>query len=137
MLNQYGPDLLEQSEAALELSRDLVRAWLTEFMFRDLPNAVESADAIAKWLSDHAELKSHSRHIPRTELQQRGLVVKNLEDDPDLQDLSLSVFHAATHAFNGTPTAKIVENHLGRAFVKQNAVVPSMNAAPGAWTDQR
>jgi hypothetical protein len=37
-----------------------------------------------------------------------------------LQDLALSVFHSSTLTFSSTPTIKIVENHLGRAFVKQS-----------------
>ena len=44
--------------------------------------------------------------------------MSRLEDDETLQDLSLSVFHATTHTFTGTAAAKIVENHVGRAFIK-------------------
>ncbi|MCL4211628.1 MAG: hypothetical protein KJZ68_13315, partial [Phycisphaerales bacterium] len=31
----------------------------------------------------------------------------------------LSVFHATTHTFSGTTAVKIIENNLGRAFIKQ------------------
>ncbi|GAI15319.1 unnamed protein product, partial [marine sediment metagenome] len=48
------------------------------------------------------------------------LEIGNLEDDQDLQDLVLSVFHTTTHTFNATPAVKIIENHLGKAFVKQS-----------------
>ena len=77
------------------------------------------ADEIASWLADHQHFKSHSRHIARDELQQQQLKITHLEDDKTLQDLSLSVFHAAVHTFMGTPTVKIVENHGGRAFIRQ------------------
>ncbi len=63
--------------------------------------------------------KSHSRHLSRSELRRQGLVISSLEDDESLRDLSLSVFHATTHTFGATPSAKKVENHAGRAFIKQ------------------
>jgi len=46
------------------------------------------------------------------------LKITNLEDDQVFQDLVLSVFHATTHTFSGTPAVKIIENHNGKAFVK-------------------
>ncbi len=48
-----------------------------------------------------------------------GLVIEDLEDDPEFQDLILSVFHATTHTFDGTDAVKIIENQNGKAFVKQ------------------
>ena len=36
------------------------------------------------------------------------------------------MFHATTHTFAGTSAAKIVENHMGRAFIKQyRASIPA------------
>lgn len=42
----------------------------------------------------------------------------DLEDDQLSQDLFLSVFHAVTHTFNGTAAVKVIENNLGKAFMK-------------------
>ena len=50
--------------------------------------------------------------------------MENLEDDDKLQDLVLSVFHATTHTFDGTGAVKIIENQLGKAFIKQVVVSP-------------
>ncbi|MCY4600510.1 MAG: serine protease [Acidobacteria bacterium] len=122
MLGQYGPDVLIQCEMALSLSRELVSTWLETYMYRGLADANERAGRIADWLSDHTHFKSHSRHLPRSVLREHGLVVSSLEDDDALQDLSLSVFHATTHTFAATSAAKIVENHTGRAFIKQHRV---------------
>ncbi len=118
MLSQYGPDLLVQCETALELSRELVSTWLEAYMFRHRDDRAKFARDISDWLSDHQEFKSHGRHLSRSELSKRGLSVLSLEDDADLQDLGLSVFHAATHTFAATPAVKIVESHVGRAFIK-------------------
>ena len=124
MLNQFGPDLLVQCESALEMSKDLVRTWLETYMFKNRDDRSERAVEISDWLSGHDNFKSHSRHIPRTEVEERRLAVSRLEDDEVLQDLALSVFHATTHTFSGTPAAKIVESHTGRAFIKQHVVSP-------------
>jgi hypothetical protein len=35
-----------------------------------------------------------------------------------LQDRLLSVFHATSHTLNGTPTVKVIENHLGKAYIR-------------------
>ncbi len=132
MLGQYGPDLLVQCESALSLSRELVSTWLEAYMFRELADGVERARAVSAWLSDHATFKSHSRHLPRSVLREHGLAVSNLEDDELLQDLSLSVFHATAHTFAATPAVKIVENHTGRAFIKQHVVpVPTQTLQVG------
>ncbi len=125
MLNQYGPDLLVQCEAALEMSRELVSTWLETYMFKGQPNGSTKAKEISLWLADHKKFKSHARHIPRSEIENHGLTVSHLEDNQDIQNMALSVFHATTHAFAATPAVKIVENHVGRAFIKQHVVQPT------------
>lgn len=120
MLSQYGPDLLVRCDAALEMSRELVKTWLQAHMFHGRPKSAKLAASISNWLSDHRKFKSHSRHISRDELEQRGLNILRLEKDDALQDLALSVFHAATHTFTGTSAVKIVESHNGRAFIKHS-----------------
>ena len=133
ILSQYGPDFLEQCKSALAMSRELVETWLKSYMFKsDKNNGSKKAEEVSRWLADHGNFKSHSRHIPRTEAEQHGLVVCHLEKDPDLQDLVLSVFHAMTHTFTGTPALKIVENHNGRAFIKLQpaVVIPQVGLVP-------
>lgn len=118
MLNQYGPDLLVQCEGALDLSVELAKNWLETYMFKDLGNREDKAQEISEWFANHGNFKSHGRHIPRADLKDK-LTISYLEDDAQLEDLSLSVFHSTTHTFSATPTAKIIENHLGRAFISR------------------
>ena len=118
MLGQYGPDLLASCETAYKLSKELVRTWLEQYMFKGCCDRAERATEIADWLANRDEFKSHARHIPRPDLEKKGMVVRKLEDDHKLQDLILSVFHATTHAFVHANTIKIIENHQGRAFIK-------------------
>lgn len=137
MLSQYGPDLLVQCEDASEMSKDLVRGWLETYMFKEDRNRRNKAKRIVEWLSNHGHFKSHGRHIQRQELEKRGLKVKYLEEDQKTQNLFLSVFHATTHTFNGTSAVKIIENHLGKAFIKQvQPMIVQIPGPPGA-TGQR
>ena len=133
MLAQYGPDLLVQCENASRMSFELVQNWLETHMFKGRRDRKRRAGRIAEWLSDHGHFKSHGRHIPRSELERKGLEVYYLETDQKEQDLFLSVFHAATHTFNGTPAVKIIENHMGKAFIKQAQIfqVPGPPVRPG------
>ena len=119
ILQTYAPDLLAQCATAIELSKELVEIWLTKYMFKDdSEEGPAKAKEIAEWLSDHRNFKSHARHIPRIELEKRGLKIEYLEKDEGFQDLVLSIFHATTYAFAETTAVKIVENHLGRAFIR-------------------
>jgi hypothetical protein len=48
-----------------------------------------------------------------------GLKIVELEKDPELQDLVLTVHHCYMHSLMNTSAFKIIENHKGAAFVKQ------------------
>ena len=123
-LPMLSPDLLMQCESALEMSKELVTTWLKTYMFREMDDGSERAEAVSEWLADHQNFKSHSRHIPREGIEESGLMASRMEDDEVFQDLALSVFHATTHRFTGTSAVKIVESHTGRAFIKQHVVQP-------------
>ena len=120
MLSQYGPDLLVQCESALEMTKELVKTWLKSYMFKNFDDRSQKAERISKWLAGHDNFKSHARHIPRIDVESQELIVSRLENDQKFQDLVLSAFHSTTHTFAGTPAVKIVENHHGRAFIKQH-----------------
>ncbi len=128
MLTQYGPALLVQCEEALKLSKELVKTWLAKYMFNGKPRAAGKAAIIAKRLADHKTFKTHARHIGRDQARSFGLVIDDLEKDPKLEDLVLSVFHATSLTFNATLTTKIIENHLGRAWIRavQIGIAPVM-----------
>ena len=117
LLSQYEPGLLTQCESALEMSEEMVEAWLGAFMFE---NNFGKAKEVAGWLADHKNFKSHARHISRAKLEEKGLAIVHLESDPELQDLVLSAFHATMQTFAGTSSLKIVTSHLGRAYVKHH-----------------
>ena len=59
----------------------------------------------------------HNRHIGIKKCREKGLHVKELESDDELQDLVLSIHHACILTFSNTPAIKIVENHTGIAHI--------------------
>jgi hypothetical protein len=133
ILPQYGPALLIQCQETLKLSKELVAKWLTQYMFKNIKDATPAvrAAAVADSLANHTAFKTHGRPIDRDYARSLGLDVDDLEKDQKLQDLVLSVFHATTHTFNGTPAVKIIENHDGRAFVRSFVIaVPSRPPPP-------
>ncbi len=118
MLNYYGPSLIVQCENFIDMSKELVKNWLENWMFKDDPKSNKKAEEISTYFADYNNFKTQNRHISRESAKSKGLVIDNLEEDYNLQDLVLSVFHAATHTFSSTPAVKIIENHLGKAFIK-------------------
>ncbi len=130
ILGQYGPALLVQSDNALKLSQELVSEWLVKYMFAGKPGAVDISKGIAAKLADHTLFKSHARHINREMAKNMGLIIEDLEADQEFQDNILSIFHATTHTFNGTNAVKIIENHEGRAFIKQQYRPPVEQGFP-------
>lgn len=132
ILGQYGPALLIQCENALELAKKLIIEWLQRYMFSGKVDAIERSETIAKYLSDHNEFKSHSRHIPRNKAKELCLEIEDMEGNQELQDLVLSIFHATTHTFAGTGTLKIIENHNGKAFIKRQQIINLPIQAPPA-----
>ncbi|MBI4371228.1 MAG: hypothetical protein HY552_02905 [Elusimicrobia bacterium] len=135
ILGQYGPALLIQCDNALKLSKHLVKAWLAQYMFVGLGRrrAAQKAALVARGLADHRLHMSHGRHFDRARCQSMGFNITALESDQRLQDLVLSVFHATAITFTMSTATKIIENNIGRAFIKlavgQIQLVPQ--SAPG------
>lgn len=117
MLQYYGPDILRRCQRALQLSEELVRTWLASYMFKTDP---QRATTVANSLSTGEVWRSHGRHITRATLEGGNFKIDRLESDDVLQDLVLSVFHATTLFFEFTTATKIVENHVGRAYMKHD-----------------
>lgn len=130
ILQGYGPSLLEQCEQAEELSKRLVRDWLRRYMLPPTPGRTAKAARIAAYFANYERHKSHGMGIGRDAARDRGVVIHDLESNQDLQDAVLSVHHATMLTFQG-PAVKIIENHLGVAFVKISQQVAIQLRGPG------
>jgi serine dehydrogenase proteinase len=122
VIGQYAPSFLGQCQNAVDWAKDFVRLSLIENMLDGKPNKEALADQIVDKLTDFSGTKAHSRHIHYHECRSIGLKIELLEDDQNLQNLVLSVHHCYMHALMNTPAFKIIENHKGVAFIKQQQI---------------
>jgi hypothetical protein len=118
ILQQYRPTFLGQCQQAIEWTKQFVGDQLKNVMFAGDSDAETKAAKIVEGLSDAGVHKSHERHISLTKCIDIGLKIRKLEEDDKLQDLVLTVHHCYMHTLMNTHAYKIIENHLGTAFVK-------------------
>ena len=115
IISKYHPTFLGSCQSAIDWSEKLAEVWLT----RNMCNGnVAAAKKILKEFSDHKTNKSHSRHISKENFKEIGVTISEMEEDQELQDLILTVHHAFMHTFSHSTASKIVENHLGIAYVE-------------------
>lgn len=121
VISKYHPTFIGSCEKAIKLSDEVVTQWLIECMFKGDTDAQTKARRIVKSLNNHTDTKVHARHIHMDECINYGLNVMPLEkpiEGVDLQDAILTVHHAYMHTFSHTDAVKIIENHEGKAIVK-------------------
>jgi hypothetical protein len=115
LLRSLGPGLLAICDTAQQRTEEFVARQLEEHM---LGGDQQKAAQVAAWFADHTYFKSHGRSVTRDDVAAQGLSVSELEADPTLQDLVLSVSHCAQLTFSSTPCVKLIENHHGRAWLQ-------------------
>ena len=120
ILGKYYPTFISECENAIKWSNEFVLEQLKRTMFGRDPKAAEKAAKIVRALTAYRVNKGHDRHIHFEDCQRMGLKVEKIETDPEFQDLLLTVHHCYMHALMNTPSFKIIENHKGIAFVKQD-----------------
>lgn len=120
IISKYHPTLLGSCRQAIEWSEKMVSEWLLNNMCAGDAGKVKT---IMETFADHRKQKSHARHISKKECETSGLKIISLEDDQELQDFVLTAHHAFMHSFAHTHAVKIIENHLGNAYIEQSVPV--------------
>jgi hypothetical protein len=118
IIGKYQPTFLGQCKQAIDWTNAFVSSQLETIMFAGDPDAKEKAERIVQALGDTDAHKAHERHIPFNKCKEMGLKVRMLEEDNELQDLVLTSHHCFIHTLMNSPAYKIIENHLGVAFIK-------------------
>jgi hypothetical protein len=120
ILQQMGPSLLVQCDNAISLSKALVRQWLTRFMFAGDPDAGAKAAAVADYLSQHSNFKSHGRCIRRSDLESKnfGLKLPDIEADRKLQEKIWALYAGLDVVFAATPIYKLFFNSNEQALAR-------------------
>lgn len=130
IIGKYHPTFLGSCQRAIAMSQQIVTEWLSTGMFRDELDATGKAQEVVKFFSDHVSTKTHSRHIHLDDCVRLGMNMRALEDDQQLQELVLSIHHAAMYAFAVTPAFKFIENHQGQAYFRHMQILPPPAPAP-------
>jgi hypothetical protein len=128
ILQNITPSFVQQCEWAIERGKDLIRHALEEGMFAEItPEDKKKAmvDKAVTRLSELKDNKTHSKHFHYDDCKDMGLNVEMLETkgNGELQDLVLTVHHSFMITLGNSPAFKIIENHQGRALVKQQQMV--------------
>lgn len=119
ILNKYTPTFLGNCKNAIEWSEQFTREQLSSNMFFGSRGKKVKIDRIIKSLTEYQEVKTHDRQIGYEEAKKIGLKITLIENNDKLQDLILTVHHCYTHTLSNTSAFKIIENHKGAAFIKQ------------------
>ncbi|MCB0484058.1 MAG: S49 family peptidase [Flavobacteriales bacterium] len=117
IIGKYHPTFLGTCKQSIEWSERMVEIWLLRNM---CAINQEKVKPILKMFSDHQHQKSHARHISRKQCEEVGLNILSLEENQALQDAVLTTHHAFMHTFSHTAAVKVIENHLGIAYIEQS-----------------
>ena len=120
-LQQYPAAFMKTALDAIDLSGQLLREWLETCMF-DRTRDRDTIDNIVNKLNEHDKSKTHGRDLGIDFCKNIGLKIRSLEDDPDIQDLVLSIHHAYMITLDATPAMKIIENDNGKAMISRLSV---------------
>jgi ATP-dependent protease ClpP protease subunit len=121
ILGRLTPSFVQQCHWAVERSKTFVEESLRVNMFRGMRQTQRgnAAVRVREKLTDLSQNKGHDRHFQMKECAAMGLKVVALEADAALQDLILTIHHCYMHTLANTGAFKIIENHEGKAMVRQ------------------
>ncbi len=88
LISKYDLHILEICKSAQELSEELSRTWLSQYMLKCAPED-EALAKVVNFFKSYDVHKSHGRSIDRDRAREQGLSqVVNAESTPDLPDLN-------------------------------------------------
>jgi hypothetical protein len=125
LIEKYTLDQLEQCNDAANLSKELVKSWLTEYMFEGNVDS-DQIDVIVNYFSSYDDHKTHSRPLIYDKLKNFGLIIE--QSDESLTTLLWEIFIMLSGFFDALPFAKLYENSFGLSFGRSfNLPTPAAN----------
>ena len=118
-IQNYAPGFLNTCQTTIDLAVEKVADWLGNYMFKGQKDGKVKASNIAEWLGNARQHKTHGRPIGISYAVAKGLCVKPLEEDQELQERVLSLFHATVVTLEITNCTKLIENHNGKGWYLQ------------------
>ena len=121
ILRSFGPALLQEARKSITYGQSLVQNWLQKYMFAGLPDSVNLAQQAAEYFGGSTNW-SHGKRINRDEARRLNLQVDNLEENQEIQEEILTLYHLSTIAFEQSPATKSVMSSNGRMWIKNMEV---------------
>lgn len=118
ILQSLGPSLVQEAQNALKYGEQMVAQWLSDYMFAGDPHRVAKGAAIAEHFGDASKHLSHGRRIDIAEADSVGVQTELLENDQDLQEDTLTVYHLMTIFFEQSSGTKMLWSHTNRQWIK-------------------
>jgi ClpP class serine protease len=119
VLRKIQPGFITECENAINWSREMAKRFMANNMFNGDKEATKKIAKIIQHLTDKKTTIAHGRHIGLDEAKGVfGDRIVELEGDQKLQDLVLTVHHAAIITLQATSCYKMIENQDGRAFMQ-------------------
>lgn len=118
IIGKYPPTYLGDCQKAVEASQKMVAEWLKTNMLSTCADGESKSRSIAEWLGTHANSAMHNRHITADVAEKHGLTIKRLEEDPELQDIVLTIHHAYMATFERSGAKKMIENSNGKSWIR-------------------
>lgn len=128
MVAQVTPGELGSVFHALKFAEDLVVEWLIKYKFkkwtvtktRKIPVTEEMkkkrAEEIAKELTDHSKWRLHGRSIKIDDLEEIGLKITRVDNDPKLAEIVYRIQTVCRLLFESTTTFKIFATQDNKIF---------------------
>lgn len=117
VLRSFGPALLQEARKSIAYGQSLVQEWLATYMFAGQSDSDNLAEKVSKYFSGN-EHGSHGRRINRETARENHLEIIDLEENQELQEATLTLYHLSTIAFEHSPTTKSVVSSNNRMWIK-------------------
>lgn len=118
IIQQYRPSFVGECDNVVKMSHELVKGWLQDCMFKDSESKEQKAQVVMGELASHDASKVHDRHYDFVKCKELGLNVTALEDNQELQEVVLSLYHCYLLSIYRLPSAvKFIESQHGESFI--------------------
>ncbi len=120
-LSKYPPTFFGLCKNAIDASNKVVGQWLKRSMLKSAAEA-DIKETVTYLSNYHYHLQHNTRLTATILLENTKLNIKALEDDQDLQEAVLSLYHCYQIMASSSNVAKIIENQKLVKFIKKRSV---------------
>lgn len=117
ILEQIPPTILTKCSHAVKWSEEILEDALTNGMFADREDKASLLKNVIDTFGNQKNSRAHRRHIDIMKAIECGLVIEQLEHDPELKEHVLSLHHLLCLTLGQTDSTKVIASSNGQAFI--------------------